>query len=193
MCETTKYFFYIRTSVSLIIWRSRSVSSVNRTVKPDTHQKEKTPTEGGDNTISFYICKSAFWHSTVRICLEISSDGTESHTCKRPPESVIWSFFYVRTFVFLSWDSSDGTGNATCILNIRLMFYSIGFFLKNFVVKIISSYFFNIWKIGVSQTRGLESSMHFIYLFIYADANNICSLATWDSEFKSLEFRYLLL
>jgi hypothetical protein len=124
-CARRQYFFYISTSGFVIIWRLRSVLSVNRTVQTDTHTRKKNAYWRWGRHYFVYISKSAFWHSTVRICLEISSDGTEHYTCKRPPESVIWSFFDVCTFYFfvfngqiLSWDSSDGTGNATCILQI---------------------------------------------------------------------------
>lgn len=166
MCETK--VFLLHTYIGfLIIWRSRSVYSVNRTVKIDTHQKENAFWRWAQHYF-VSICKSAFWHSTVRICLEISSDGTENHTCKRPPGKCDLVFFLFDGQI-LSWDSSDGTGNATFILQykINVLFH---FSYKNliFVVKRISSYFFNIWKFGVylKKKAWKAQCILFIYLFI---------------------------
>jgi hypothetical protein len=122
-----QYFFYIRTSVFVIIWRSRSFLSVNRTVKTDTHQKEKRLIEGGDNTISFTYVNRIFGIRRSESVLRFHRTAQKTTRANVPRK--VWlglSFTYVHLFflVFdgqiLSWDSSDGTGNATCILQYKI-------------------------------------------------------------------------
>jgi hypothetical protein len=169
-----QYFFYIRTSVFVIIWRSRSFLSVNRTVKTDTHQKEKRLIEGGDNTISFTYVNRIFGIRRSESVLRFHRTAQKTTRANVPRK--VWlvllrmyiSFFWYLTVKFCHETHRTVQEMPHVFYNIRLMFYSIGFLKKLiFVVKRISSYFFNIWKIGgLSQTRGLESSMHFIYLFV---------------------------